>query len=387
MANKRISELPDAGAITGAELVEIVQSGTNVKSTVSAIGAGGAGTVTSFSSGNLTGLFTTNVATPTTTPALSFGFENQNANTVLAGPTTAPAAAPTFRALVAADIPSLSATYWTLASGGTLTGANTITSNTASQLTFTGTWTATANDQYHISIAPALTARGTVSEQLTTLKFGGSLTAGANGQFLYALDLTTTYNQGAFSNITNGAIKCNGLIDIAAVNALKLTFASSGSGTAISFFENATDAATISATGSTAGDPNALYLRTNRAAGNIIFATAANVQAIMIDASQRVGIGVFSSLTAYLHLAAVTSSRASLRIVAGSGTTAPSSPNSGELWHQGTNNRLMFQKGASSQEIMCTVQVNAVSPTAPDRTIQLTIDGTTYYIHAKTTND
>ena len=35
-------------------------------------GGGGAGTVTSFSSGNLSPLFTTSVATPTTTPALSF---------------------------------------------------------------------------------------------------------------------------------------------------------------------------------------------------------------------------------------------------------------------------------------------------------------------------
>ena len=46
-------------------------------------------------------------------------FGNQTANTVYAGPTTGSAAAPTFRALVAADIPSLS--YLPI-SGGTLTG-------------------------------------------------------------------------------------------------------------------------------------------------------------------------------------------------------------------------------------------------------------------------
>jgi hypothetical protein len=46
-------------------------------------------------------------------------FGNQSANTVYAGPTTGSATAPTFRSLVAADIPSLS--YLPL-SGGTLTG-------------------------------------------------------------------------------------------------------------------------------------------------------------------------------------------------------------------------------------------------------------------------
>jgi hypothetical protein len=73
--------------------------------------AGGGGTVSSFSSGNLSPLFTTSVATATTTPALSFSLSTQSANLVFAGPTGGGAAAPTFRSLVAADIPSLSAVY------------------------------------------------------------------------------------------------------------------------------------------------------------------------------------------------------------------------------------------------------------------------------------
>jgi hypothetical protein len=66
------------------------------------------GTVTNFSAGDLSPLFTTSEATTTTTPALSFSLNTQTANTVFAGPTTGGAAAPTFRALVAADIPALS---------------------------------------------------------------------------------------------------------------------------------------------------------------------------------------------------------------------------------------------------------------------------------------
>lgn len=45
---KKISELPSAGALTGAELIETVQSGANVKTTTQAIanlsGGGGGGT-------------------------------------------------------------------------------------------------------------------------------------------------------------------------------------------------------------------------------------------------------------------------------------------------------------------------------------------------------
>lgn len=68
--------------------------------------ASSGGTVTNFSAGNLSPLFTTSVGTPTTTPVLSFTQVTQAANLVFAGPSTGSAANPTFRALVAADIPS-----------------------------------------------------------------------------------------------------------------------------------------------------------------------------------------------------------------------------------------------------------------------------------------
>jgi hypothetical protein len=47
---------------------------------------GGIGSVSSFSSGNLSPLFNTAVATPTTTPAQSFTAQNAGANLILAGP-------------------------------------------------------------------------------------------------------------------------------------------------------------------------------------------------------------------------------------------------------------------------------------------------------------
>src|SRR5689334_3331648 len=68
---------------------------------------GSGGTVTSFSASDLSPLFTSAVTNPTTTPALAFTQIAQAANRIFAGPTSGASANPTFRALVAADIPSL----------------------------------------------------------------------------------------------------------------------------------------------------------------------------------------------------------------------------------------------------------------------------------------
>ena len=64
------------------------------------------GTVTSFSSGNLSPLFTTSVANATTTPSLSFALVSQSQNLIYASPDGS-SGNPTFRSLVATDIPSL----------------------------------------------------------------------------------------------------------------------------------------------------------------------------------------------------------------------------------------------------------------------------------------
>lgn len=66
----------------------------------------GSGNLTTFSSGNLTPLFNTSVANPTSTPALSFSLINQNANLIFAGPGSGLAASPSFRALVGSDLPN-----------------------------------------------------------------------------------------------------------------------------------------------------------------------------------------------------------------------------------------------------------------------------------------
>jgi hypothetical protein len=72
--------------------------------------SGGTGTVNSFSSGSLSPLFTTSVATATSTPALSFAISNANQNYVLAGPNAGGAGAPAYRPLTTSDIPALGVT-------------------------------------------------------------------------------------------------------------------------------------------------------------------------------------------------------------------------------------------------------------------------------------
>jgi hypothetical protein len=106
--------------------------------TLSATGSGG--TVTS-----VTGTSPVNVATGTTTPVISLAaaygdtlnpYAAKTANYVLAGPTTGAAAVPTFRALVANDIPSLSYVTSVSFTGGIITVA---TPTTTPAFTVAGT--------------------------------------------------------------------------------------------------------------------------------------------------------------------------------------------------------------------------------------------------------
>lgn len=93
----------------------------------------------------------------------------------------------------------LTATATTFKLGGALTGVTTLTSNTANQWVLDGTWTSTANSQFHFSSNPSLTARGTASDTLTHFQLRPTLIAGANTQKLIVLDLDATFTVGSFT--------------------------------------------------------------------------------------------------------------------------------------------------------------------------------------------
>jgi len=90
--------------------------------------------------------------------------------------------------------------------------------------------------------------------------------------------------------------------------------------------------------------------------------------------------------TARLHISAGTATAntgAPFKLTSGTNLTTPEA---GAMEYNGTN--LFFTpSSAARNNILMTASVNSVSPTSPNRTITVVIDGTTYYIHAKTTND
>jgi len=95
--------------------------GSTISISAGVISAVHTGTVTSVGL-SLPAIFNVSGSPVTGSGTLTGALATQNANLVLAGPSSGSAAAPTFRSLVAADIPSLSGAYLPLA-GGTVTGA------------------------------------------------------------------------------------------------------------------------------------------------------------------------------------------------------------------------------------------------------------------------
>ena len=163
----------------------------------------GTGTVTSVAATVPTSILSVSGSPITTSGTLALSLATQTANYVWSGPTTGAAATPTFRALVAADIPALS---YLSTSGGTVSGNVTITGTLEVQGSITTISSTT------LTVADKNIELGKVTTPSESTADGGGITLKSvvDHTILYT-SATTSWDFSDHINLASGkAFKING---------------------------------------------------------------------------------------------------------------------------------------------------------------------------------
>lgn len=180
--------------------------------------AAASGTVTSVAL-SLPAIFSVSGSPITSSGTLTGSLATQTANYVWAGPTSGGAAAPTFRALVAADIPSLSSTYLTASSTATLTNKS---GNISQWTNDSGYVTSSVASLSSLATVGTITS-GTWNAGVVAGQYGGTGVANTGKTFTIGGNFTTS---GAFTTTltvtgnTNVTLPTTGTLVNSAVSSL-----------------------------------------------------------------------------------------------------------------------------------------------------------------------
>lgn len=231
----------------------------------------------------------------------------QTANTIFAGPNTGAAATPTFRALVAADIPDISATYSPKAGSSSITTVGTIT---------TGTWTGTT-----IAIANGGTGQTTANTAFNAL---APSQASANGKFLTSNGTDTSW--GTVTTATGA--NPTGTAGLAAVNGSAATFLRSDGAPAISqaIAPTWTGVHTFSPAARTSG--SASWLTFNTPADTTLTASTESIGVLFAEATRQWATGALATQRDYVF-GAVTHSAVGASTITTAATLEAASPIAG----------------------------------------------------------
>lgn len=195
-----VSYLPNERVLTAGSGISIVDGGAGTTATIS---ASGSGTVTSVAM-TVPGILSVSGSPVTTSGTLALSLATQAANLVFAGPAAGGAATPTFRSLVAADIPDLSSVYAPVAS---LDGYVALAPATTARNVITPTGTGVSNltldaTSGHTAYLQLFTAFSDTTAQQLTAAINADFSVATHASRTGRLALYTYYTSTAQANIT-----------------------------------------------------------------------------------------------------------------------------------------------------------------------------------------